>query len=239
MAQQLTGKQRAFADYYLETLNAAESARRAGYAAPHVEGAKNLAKPRIREYLEEHFKERGMSAQEVIARLTEQARADIGAFVKAVPRSATIDVRGMQNAGLIDMIDKLHVAENGVEVKFRDPTKTGDAQRFVKFVGAELYVDFDAMKQAGMTHLVKEVRQTKYGIEVKLHDAQAALGQLGRYHALFLDRVRSEDWRTMAIDDIRAGHITFEALAEAFDEDLATQLFREAGVPVQTAKGTA
>lgn len=38
------------------------------------------------------------------------------------------------------------------------------------------------------------------------------------------------EWRTQAIEDIRAGRIEYAALVEAFDESLATQLFREAGV---------
>lgn len=40
------------------------------------------------------------------------------------------------------------------------------------------------------------------------------------------------DWRDRAIDDIKAGRIKFEALAESFDESIATELFRSAGVPV-------
>lgn len=78
--------------------------------------------------------------------------------------------------------------------------------------------------------------ETREQIEIELHDPQAALVHLGRYHKLFVDRVQSDDWRTEAIDLIRRGELTFDALAEAFDNDLASQLFREAGVPVQTRK---
>jgi len=47
--------------------------------------------------------------------------------------------------------------------------------------------------------------------------------------------IQIEDWRSRAIEDIRAGRIAYEALAEAFnDRDLATELFREAGVPIST-----
>lgn len=75
---------------------------------------------------------------------------------------------------------------------------------------------------------------TREQIEIELHDPQAALVHLGRYHKLFVDRVQSDDWRTEAIDLIRRGELTFDALAEAFDDTLAAQLFREAGVTVQT-----
>lgn len=40
-------------------------------------------------------------------------------------------------------------------------------------------------------------------------------------------------WQDQAIADIRAGLVTYEALAEAFDDDLATELFTRAGMPVE------
>ncbi|OAB25250.1 terminase [Paenibacillus macquariensis subsp. defensor] len=42
----LTEKQKKFIDYYIETGNAMESARRAGYKQPQVQGAQNLEKLR-------------------------------------------------------------------------------------------------------------------------------------------------------------------------------------------------
>ncbi len=49
----LTPKQKAFADNYIELGNATEAARRAGYKQPHVQGAQNLEKLRIREYIKQ------------------------------------------------------------------------------------------------------------------------------------------------------------------------------------------
>lgn len=46
-------------------------------------------------------------------------------------------------------------------------------------------------------------------------------------------KFQHEDWRSQAVADIRAGAITFDSLARVFDEDLATELFRLAGVPVE------
>lgn len=43
----LTEKQKKFIDYYIETGNAMESAKRAGYKQPQVQGAQNLEKLRI------------------------------------------------------------------------------------------------------------------------------------------------------------------------------------------------
>lgn len=50
----------------------------------------------------------------------------------------------------------------------------------------------------------------------------------------FVERreVAVEDWRSQAINGIRDGEIDYDALVESFDEDLATELFRTAGVPI-------
>ncbi len=48
----LTPKQKAFADYYIECGNQTEAARKAGYKQPHVQGAQNLGKLRILEYIQ-------------------------------------------------------------------------------------------------------------------------------------------------------------------------------------------
>jgi len=68
--------------------------------------------------------------------------------------------------------------------------------------------------------------------EVELHDPQAAAVQLGRYHKLFTDKIEITDWETDAVLAIRSGEIEYPELAEEFGDDLATQLFRRAGVPV-------
>lgn len=44
--------------------------------------------------------------------------------------------------------------------------------------------------------------------------------------------LRIDDWRSQAIEDIRRGAITYDALAQAFDDTLAAELFRSAGVEV-------
>ena len=52
---ELTPKQKAFADYYLETGNATEAARRAGYSENSAKqiGTENLSKPSISQYIAE------------------------------------------------------------------------------------------------------------------------------------------------------------------------------------------
>ena len=79
----LTEKQKRFADYYIETLNAAESARRAGYSEKTADriGHENLNKPEIKKYVEERMKQhetnRIATQEEVLQLLTQMARGEI------------------------------------------------------------------------------------------------------------------------------------------------------------------
>ena len=56
---ELTPKQKAFADYYLETGNATEAAKRAGYSEKTARqmGTENLAKPYVSQYIAERQKQ--------------------------------------------------------------------------------------------------------------------------------------------------------------------------------------
>lgn len=86
----LTPKQKAFADYYIETGNATESAIRAGYSkkTAAVIGAENLIKPNIKNYIEECMKkledERIAKADEVLKYLTSAMRGEINEEVVVV-----------------------------------------------------------------------------------------------------------------------------------------------------------
>lgn len=109
-----------------------------------------------------------------------------------------------------------------------------DMSEFVTIKHGITFLDAEKAEKAGVLHLLKKVKIKDDGIEVELYDKQAALVQLGKYHAIFTDRLKVDDWRSQAIADIRDRKVTFRDLADAFnDVDLATQLFREAGVPVQ------
>lgn len=79
----LTEKQKRFADYYIETGNATESAKRAGYSGKTAKemGCENLTKPNIKEYIDSQLKMLGdkriMQAEEVMRLLTAIARNEV------------------------------------------------------------------------------------------------------------------------------------------------------------------
>ena len=78
----LTEKQKAFADYYIESLNATQSAIRAGYSVDCARsiGYENLTKPHIKRYIDERLelldKVRIMKMNEALIRLSEKARGE-------------------------------------------------------------------------------------------------------------------------------------------------------------------
>lgn len=80
MDNKLTPKQRAFADYYIETGNATEAARRAGYKKPNVQGSQNLEKLSIKSYIDERVKasdeKRIAKGEEVLEYLTKVMRGE-------------------------------------------------------------------------------------------------------------------------------------------------------------------
>jgi len=79
----LTEKQRRFVDYYIETGNATESARRAGYSSKTAEaiGLENLGKPRIKAAIDARLREledkRIAKADEVMQFLTSTLRGEV------------------------------------------------------------------------------------------------------------------------------------------------------------------
>jgi phage terminase small subunit len=74
----LTEKQKRFADYYIETGNITEAARKAGYKQPHVQGSQTLEKLSVKTYIDSRLKEmsdkRIMNGEEVMQLLTAIAR---------------------------------------------------------------------------------------------------------------------------------------------------------------------
>ena len=86
----LTEKQKRFADYYIETGNATESARRAGYKGKNLNNvaSENLAKVGVKSYIDEKLKvlenERIASAKEVLEFLTKSMRGELDEEVVVV-----------------------------------------------------------------------------------------------------------------------------------------------------------
>lgn len=180
----LTGKQRAFVNHYLQSWNASEAARQAGYSEKTAGsiGSENLQKPEIKAEIERRLiTQHAPSQDEIIFWLSEIVRASIADF-------ATVD-------------------------------------------GGIVSVDPLAVKQRG--HLIKSMRQTKYGVEIEMYDRLTALDKLARAQGMYSE---VEDWRTTVIQYIQIGNVTFEMVADELGENLAEELFRQAGIPCHASR---
>jgi len=114
----LTDKQRAFIDYYVIHKNATRAAQLAGYGDDYDTwrsvGSENLAKPAIRAELDKRFATRAMTANEVLERVGEIARFDLGEY---------LDDEGNVNLG------KLKETGLGRLVRESVPTREGRKSR--------------------------------------------------------------------------------------------------------------
>src|SRR3972149_3213140 len=101
--KRLTSRQRAFIAYYIETWNAAEAARRAGYSEKTARfiGSQNLTKLNIRAEIDRRLAAMAMSAEEILARLKDQAGASMADFVSVDEETgeAKLDLAKAEKAG--------------------------------------------------------------------------------------------------------------------------------------------
>lgn len=112
----LSDKQQVFVAQYLKCWNASEAARRAGYKGKaNVIGPRLLANVSISEEIEARKAELMMSADEALARLTEQARAAYSAYFN---ENGDVNIAQMVADG------------KGHLIKGKKPTQYGDVIEF-------------------------------------------------------------------------------------------------------------
>jgi phage terminase small subunit len=103
-------KERVFVDEYLKCWNGAMSARRAGYS---VKSAYQIAyeilrKPHIKAEIEERMKQSAMSADEVLARLSEHARGNIADLIEINDEGfASFDFSTDEAKGKLHLVKKI------------------------------------------------------------------------------------------------------------------------------------
>lgn len=97
-------------------------------------------------------------------------------------------------------------------------------------------------------HIATQLRRYDVLLNAVWNDAKSGLNYQAIDRALtVLDKMNQltgiiartklvDDFDEMAIADIRAGRVSFEALADGFDEQYATRLFRAAGTPIPLRK---
>ena len=114
MDKKLTPKQKAFADYYIETGNATEAARRAGYKKPNVQGSQNLDKLSVKSYIEERIKaldeKRIAKGEEVLQYLTKVMRGEekdqFGLDASLQDRTRAAELLGKRYRLFVDKVEQ-------------------------------------------------------------------------------------------------------------------------------------
>lgn len=105
----LTKKQRVFIEEYLQCWNATEAALRAGYSKRSVRqiASQNLSKVNISEEIQKRISEKAMTADEVLIRLGDMARGDIGDFMDIESISFNVSLKKAKEFGLTHLIKKI------------------------------------------------------------------------------------------------------------------------------------
>lgn len=115
MSKKLTARQRIFVENYLATWNATRSAEKAGFAWPDKQGPRLLKDPLVQRAIEERMNAAAMPANEVLARLTQQARADFGEFLLS---NGEVDWEKARNNGYL--IKSVTKSPRGTRVEIYD-----------------------------------------------------------------------------------------------------------------------
>lgn len=113
-ANTLTEKERIFADEYIKTTNATQSAIKAGYAenSASVTGSKMLRKPKVRQYIDAVMNERSKNtiatANEVLEYLTRVMRGEekdaFGLDVSVADRTKAAELLGKRHMLFTDKV---------------------------------------------------------------------------------------------------------------------------------------
>lgn len=177
--QRLTAKQRLFVSYYLVDLNGTEAALKAYDTTDRNVAAamasENLRKPNIREAIDEALAGRIMSANEVLARLTEHATGSAADFVDVTEKSARLNLVKAQTRGKLHLIKE--ITEERREIL---PDEEGDPLVTEVKLTVKLYDAQAALRDMGRYHklFVDRTEVTgKDGGPIPIEDARAALAQ--------------------------------------------------------------
>lgn len=105
----ITIKQRAFIQEYLKDRNATRAAMRTGYSerTAYSQGSRLLKNAEILEEMERIIIERTMPKEDVLTRLSDQARGDIGDFLEFDGRDIGLSLSKAKELGLTHLIKKV------------------------------------------------------------------------------------------------------------------------------------
>lgn len=142
----LTNKQRVFVEEYLRCWNATEAALVAGYAdrSARQQGSRLLTNDDIAAEIKLRVAEKAMTADEVLIRLAQHARGDMGDFLDISSMSFQVDLSGAVEKKLTHLIKKVK-QRTTTTIRNDEETETHDIE-------IELYDAQSALVQLGRVH---------------------------------------------------------------------------------------
>ncbi len=170
----LSKKQQAFIEEYLRCFNATEAAIRAGYSkrSAYSIGWETLRKPEVEAAVQQRLQEKAMLADEVLMRLAEQARANIGDFLS----------RGQDDGPLLIDLDqaallgKLHLVKKVKQRTFHHVNEDGEITSIEVRAEVELHDPQKALELLGKHHgLFKEQVEHSGELELTVDDPRDEL----------------------------------------------------------------
>ena len=135
----LSTRQRAFVAYYLQSegeqfldgderqqarntyLNATQSARRAGYAHPHVAGSRLLTNVNVQAAIQAHMEELEIRSYEILLRVYDIAMGRLGDFADVFAQPfVPAALRKAKDLGISHLIKKIRQTDHGVDIQLYD-----------------------------------------------------------------------------------------------------------------------
>jgi len=123
MSESVKYRRQRFIEAYLQSWNATDAARQVGYSHPEVQGSRLLDNDKVQAEIKRRLEEVAMSADEVLARLSEQARVDLSEFLILEEEKGVITLEGI-NWGAVQekghLIKSITPTANGLKLELHD-----------------------------------------------------------------------------------------------------------------------
>jgi hypothetical protein len=145
----LTNKQRLFIDYYLQSFNASDAARKAGYSekTAGVIGHENLTKPEIQAEIQTRLSDVHMSAEEALKLLADIARGDMARMMDISSVGFSLDMQRARELGITKLIKRVKQKTTTFIAK-----KESEEDREVTELEVELYDALGAIRDVLKVH---------------------------------------------------------------------------------------
>lgn len=186
----LTPQQARFVREYLRDLHQRNAAIRAGYSekTADVQASRLLSSAKIRAAVDLGLELKAMPAREILARLSDEASADMSDFLRIDEEEITLSWSLLSipttNDGELDLVGATMKLAGQANVQ---PTDRILHTATIKRAVARL--DLVEAGRRGKLGLIKEYAIDEKGNQkIKLHDAHAARVELAKIHGLLIDR---------------------------------------------------